>query len=392
MSEQTFLVDVVRALSAGGARFTSSAPDSNAWGTQGSWRLDGPLDRARVEMRLDLGALAWWHRTSIGTWVLADAVSDGVLQGDDRSAPSDGIRPLVDAARVRLGYAADDPTLQRPWAVPSPEAELAALDGASSLLSGPLRMLRMPVGAGGCQQLLARVREVLSVALPALAEGGAVSDVAPLLPQWFLEEVAAERTPAKGGFGAGGAWEQVPGERRVRALPVVWTAQEWLRTLTPGERLWWIGEVSSRSSAVDVVLLTPRRGVANLSASWLFERCGATGVALVPLEHLSLLPLRLQPPEVPVRADGRRDLYGLEADLALASVASILGVPSPVALEQASSSADFRTLRLDRPVDTARLDREVSAPPWLRWGSTAQKSYVTNGWNTMSGPAPVSDG
>ena len=290
--------------------------------------LDGMVDRDAVEEQFDLGPLLQWWPSEFG-WQLVDTTT--LTRTQARRSTERMVRPAPSpgGGRVRAGHLDQDDRLRAsPWVAPDPVVELGAVRDArdSEVASGSVAApwdYWAYVSLEDAPTTLARVEEVLAAVLPPLADGRPPGEVVDRLPGWFHDRCAAPYVP--------GTWPQlagapVPGSNldaeeaaanaaRIARWSTYWTAENWLRAMTPAERTWsWS---SYDEVAPGLALLRYRRralGAPVGSLKWLLHLAGATRCTLPPW---------------PIDQQGRRVEQVVQA--APGAPAAVSPAPSPAA-------------------------------------------------------------
>ncbi|MCD9198554.1 hypothetical protein [Aeromicrobium wangtongii] len=344
----SFLAIVAAALVEDGQSIVSHHPAGDGHGNPAEWRMSAPLDRGRVEAQFELGSLAWWYVGPAGGWVLVDDITDATLHGTGEAAPYDGARPAT-SPRRRIGYLAHRPDLQRQWATPAVDEELAVLDGRPLAVRGPNQTYGVLVD-GSPQIVLDRLREVVS----ALARSAD-------LPPWFV----AACVP--------------PSEVVRRGEDARWTVETWLQAMAPGERTWWLAETSVGDGHLRLTVLRSDIGARTSSLTWLLRAAGAGDLTQAPAPATEPLVLTVLP------ASQHRD-----PDDALALAAhDLLGLPDPVVLDPKDYGGGIHwEHQLEVPVDGAALERGLAAGSTLKHGVGPARTWLTNGWSSVVGPLP----
>jgi hypothetical protein len=133
---------------------------------------------------------------------------------------------------------------------------------------------------GDAQEVLGRIKEVLEIVLQkSLDSWPSDEDWRSLLPRWFVERCAEERSREEIARSLE-RWRQLPREEQVRAIEEhVWSVSDWVYGFRPDQRHWyWWDSVVEDPKTFTVVIAVEGWPFAWGTLKWLLRTAGVIAV------------------------------------------------------------------------------------------------------------------
>lgn len=271
----SFLGVVAAHLQAQGHRVDHDFPDGGPHGEPPTYRLVGALDRAEVEAGFDLGPLARWGILPTRGWCLTDLATWTWLEGTTPTAAWPPAARGEVAGRVRIGWPDQEPRLVRERPVPTPQQELAVLEGR---LDGA--ELVAELGGHSAWGVVtprdgvspAHLRASLAALVGAIGDGtGRPED----LPAWLGDASDHDHDQAWWDRWAARAGEPMePSERSLLRAEAHWTRDHLLQALAPGQRTWWVAQAVDVPDGLALRVVTAASHLSS-SLAWPLHQAGA---------------------------------------------------------------------------------------------------------------------
>jgi len=165
------------------------------------------------------------------------------------------------------------------------ELQRLASNPAGSSAGDVMIGVRVQCEPGAAETVLARTKEIMTAVLSAGIDSADVGAWRAILPSWFVDACAPERTAEEAARWLQW-WRRLPADRQAEVSESTpWSLGDWLWWFRPGadERqwTWWSAEVQSDAEVL-IVLAAQSWPVAHGAMDWIARAAGGTSVEEEP--------------------------------------------------------------------------------------------------------------